>query len=601
MNTTIRQGQVVAILPDENEEKELLVVKNGIETVYIPEEEVNVSNAINFIGTTVVYECTDYQAGRQYASIKQTETKALTQLKADYEADPMAQYEAEVVMVENDHARLRINHCLVRLERFDYVQEAIILPELIRVGDRFPVRIKLIHKDYVQVEAVHLQTRPHALQLSDLQEGDLVYGVVNRTKIIRKKVEDSLEKSHHVFINIADGIDALAPLQSHRPAEAGQIVVAKLNQVNADGRVRGKLLRILKHPLKPINPELNEGESEIGTIRTGWVKLIRDDYELGEKVLVVDCQNEWVTVPVSELSPYDGSRTDLGWIGRQIKVQITHTSPRLLGSKRQADQLCRRQFIEEWQSNPSQVKSAYLNEVGSLGYILNIGQEEVYLLKSDYRASHPEMPDPQPHEKLFVQLKHVQGDVINVLPGIPSKEQTLSALGLTEEQLQTTPKEELPLYPAQIVKLMKKGAYLMINDIRVYLPNMLFSLGKTRVKDVHRVGDWIRIRPQNYRDHRLVVSACPRLVDEEGLLPEEIEVGMLAYGIVRKINPGQHPETGEPQAQVFTSIGFKLEGLSPASQYFEVEEGDPVIFRIHQIRENGSIRGKIVRPLPRFA
>ena len=72
---------------------------------------------------------------------------------------------------------------------------------------------------------------------------------------------------------------------------------------------------------------------------------------------------------------------------------------------------------------------------------------------------------------------------------------------------------------------------------------------------------------------------------------------MLIYGVVRKIDHSQNDETGLIQKSIFTSIGFKLEGLSPQSEYFEVEEGDAVIFRVNQIKENGNIRGRIVRKL----
>ena len=596
MNPIVKQGRVMAIMMDPAMEEEVLIVKNDEETVYILSQEVGRSNAINYIGFVVEYVHDQVVEGRQYASVKKLQATAFTQLKAEFEANPNAEYQATVLQVEESAARLRLNHCIANLERYDLSPDPVKLSDLLKVGDEIAVRIKVIQKEYIQVEAVEKQYVKGTFDLSDLEEGDLVYGVVHRTKVIRKVVDDSFEKADHTFVTIARDVDALAPLQPHRPVEAGQEVVFKINQINSDGRVRGKILRVLS-PKKESLKEQKKAPTapQVGDTCTGRVKLIRDDYQLGEKVLILISQGQEIVVPYSELSGSDASAQEIGWLGAQITVKIIATGSRLLGSKRQKDGEDRQSFIAKWQENPEVIKPAYLKEIGAIGYILRIGREEVFLLKSDHRLVSQDLDESNINDKIYVRLKSVQGDIVNVTTALDFKEQELKKLGVTEEDFKLENRNNLPIYDGVITKLMKKGAYVEIDGVRVFLPNTLFSLGLTRVKDVHQVGDSISVKLYAYKDQTLVVRSNPRFIQESGLVLKELKPGMLACGVVRKICSHENPETGALSQQIFTSLGFKLEGLSPHSQYFDIEEGDHVIFRVNQIRENGSIRGRIVR------
>lgn len=587
----------MAIVMDQTFKEEVLIVKNEEETVYVLSHEVGETNAINYIGLNVEYIHDRIVDGRQYASVKKLQESALTQLKLDFEKNPAAEYPATVLQVDSSSARLRLKHCIAKLERYDISHDPVILNELLKVGDEIRVRIKLIQKEYIQVEAVEPRRVNGAFDLSELEAGDLVYGVVHQTKVIRKVVDGSFEKANHAFVSIARGVDALAPLQNHRPVEAGQEVVFKINQINPDGRVRGKILRVLttKKEERLTTQTKTSDEIKLGDTLTGRVKLVRYDYQLGENILILVSQSQQIVIPYSELSPQDVGTREISWIGARIAVKIMAVGNRILGSKRKKDEEDRQLFISEWQAQPEMIKPAYLKEIGAIGYILRIGREEVYLLKSDHRKVSGNREEPELNDKFYVQLKSVQGDIVNVTSVLSRKDQELKKLGLTEDDFQLANKDSLPICEGVITKLMNKGAYLEVKGVRVFLPNSLFSLGLTRVKDVHQVGDPLSVKLHAYKDEMIIVRAATRFIKEVGLIPDELTPGMLACGIVRRILSSENSETSAQGQEIFTSIGFKLEGLSPQSQYFTVEEGDGVIFRINQVRDDGSIRGRIVR------
>ena len=598
MNQVVFKGKVVAIMQDSNSDEEVLVVKNQIETVYIPSCEVGKSNAINYIGFELEYQHTKMIGNKIYASTRKVREAALVKLKESFENDPERIYQAKVLRVESNVAKVRLNHCIATIDRCDITEDPIPLSELIKVDDILSVHIKLIEKEFVQVALVEKRCFDGTFFQEDLQEGDLVYGVVSRKKVIRRVVDESLEKSDHTFVRVVRGIDALAPLQIHRPVEDGQEVVLKVNQSGEKGRIRGKVLRVLNNkPLKDIETYQTNTKQDlqIGEIVTGRVKLIREDFLLG-KILILISKGQQIIVPFSELSSSDQARPDLNWMGAIMSVKVTAVEAgKIMGSKCVHDEEQRQNFVKNLESQPEAIYHAYVKEVGGVGYILKIGREDVYMLKADYRTIYETDEPLMVNDKVYVQLKSIQGEIVNVRPVKDAHHYELAKLGLTVDDFTQQSGYTIPVYEAKIIKLMKKGAYLEINDARVFLPNSLFSLEPTRVMDVYQVGDCIPVRIYKYIDKTIIVNVAKRVMKDPGLSFHELQPGMLAYGVVRKVNEKINKETGLLESNVYTSIGFKLDALSSKSQYFEIEEGDAVIFRINQVRPDGSIRGRIVR------
>lgn len=599
MEVEIQWGVVIAVTTDPLTKKQTLIVKNNKkETVYIKDDEIDIRNVIDLIGETVSYICIDKIEGKQYASMKKAGILALEQLEIAFEKDPTATYEAEVIQWKHGNVHLRMNHYIVHLIRNDITKDPIILSQLLSIGEKIQVRIKRICNRYIQVEAVETLNFEGIFTASELKENDFVYGVISNIKDIKKTTEDSQELVKHIFVNIGHQLDLLAPYNYNFEVVEGQPVIVKINQIDSDGKLRGKVLRSLKHEDKKTEISMPATRlPQLGDIRTGKVRLIRHDSQLGEKILILLSQGQQIIVPFSELSAEDLPNSELDWIGRRITVKIISVNQQLIGSKKQKDEEDRQQFISQWQVDPNHIKLAYLKEIGSIGYILSVENEEVFLLKSDYYLSSPTSEEPQLNDRFYVQLKSIQGSVIHVKMVPDQKNHELMKLGITAKMLQPNQYQSFPKKTGVITKIMKKGAYLNTNGIHTFLPNTLFSFGKTRIKDIHQLGDELDVHFSSYKKSHIIVAASPRFSqDEIGLKLNELEKDMLAYGVIRRIKHIENPELSTP-SQVFTSIGFKLEALSSQSNYFQVEEGDRVIFKINQINEGPKIRGRIIRNL----
>ena len=89
-----------------------------------------------------------------------------------------------------------------------------------------------------------------------------------------------------------------------------------------------------------------------------------------------------------------------------------------------------------------------------------------------------------------------------------------------------------------------------------------------------------RFKIHAHKDKKIIVHANPRFIEHTGLTQDELKVGMFVYGVVRRIISKVNVQTNEEEFIIFTSIGFKLEGLCSKPKYFEIEEGDCVIFKL---------------------
>lgn len=594
----INKGQVMAISKEEGSDEEVLLVKNETETVYVLKRHIKIKNAMNAIGRHVEYIYEPFKNDRQYASVSKVQELALAALNEQFKKNPNQDYVAEVVQVQKNRAKVRVNHCIATLNLFDLSDDPIRMCDLIKNNDQLNVRIQMIKNNYVQVEPVKKKVVLRQMTFEDLKEEDLVYGVVSKIDSDEREREGRFEKVNHVFVRIAHELDILTPLPHYFNVEVGDEVVVKINQLHSDGRARGKILILIQR-------KTGKGRYSIDSLSsflkrtddfTGQIKLLRYDQKSGEKVYLLIGKDQQVLLPCSDLNACGYQGSELTWIGKTVTVKVTEVAGRLLGSKKQKDDENRQSFIHHWQRHPDMIKLAYLKEIGTLGYILEVDQEEVFLLKSDYVGEEGAGP-LQVHDKLHVQLKSVQGSIIHVKSVTHLKSQQLAALNLKEEHLNHTSGYLLPTYDGVITKLMKKGAYIKLQGLDVFLPNTLFSLGLSRVKDVYQEQETLSVKIHAHKDKKIIVHANPRFIEHTGLTQDELKVGMFVYGVVRRIISKVNIQTNEEEFMIFTSIGFKLEGISSNPKYFEVEEGDCVIFKVNQIREEGKIRGRIVRAL----
>lgn len=599
MTGEIQNGMIMAIFKDPLTEREILLVKNNKkETVYIKEDETDTKNCLNLVGQTVSYIHTERIHDKQFASINKAASLAVEQLKSSFEKDPKAIYEAEVIQLKEDKVILEMNHYMVHLKRSDLTKDPITLSDLLSVGDKIEVKIKKMWARYIEVEVVHPLNAKGMFTRSQLNEEDLLYGVISAIKELEKTTDDSKEIAKHIFVTIGHELDLLAPDNCHLKLSDGVPVVVKINQLSSDseGNLRGKVLRCLESDEKKSNHIIIDTPSpKVGDLLTGQVRLVREDFEFNEKILILLSQGLQIIVPFSELSAEDRAVFDIDWIGREITVKILSVNESIIGSKKQHDEEYRQQFISSWQADPDQIKLAYVTWIGSIGYILRVENEDVFLLKSDYMLTQASSKEPQLNDRLYVQLKTVKESVIHVKAISDYQSHELLTLGVTEKTLETKTSRTFSPKTGMITKLMKKGAYINVNDIHTYLPNISFSFGKTRVKDIYRLGDTLTVRYNATKEGHIMVAASPKFTgDELGMTFNELEEGMLVHGVIRTIKTSKNSSN---RIEVFTSLGFNLDALSENPEYFEVEEGDRVIFKINQLRENQHVHGRIIRNL----
>lgn len=595
----IQWGMVVAITTDPLTNEQSMIVKNNQnKTIYIKQEETDNQNLMDLIGESVFYIQTEMIDDKQFASINQAVSLAVEQLKSSFEKDPEAVYESEVLRHKEGEVLMKMNNYIVHLQRSNLTQDPIILSDLLSIGDKVDVKIKKISKNYIEVEAVHPLNIKGMFTCSQLKEDDLLYGVINSIKERKKTANDSEEKRKHLFVTIGNQLDLLAPDNCNLKLCKGDPVVVKVNQLSSDGKFRGKVLRCLESSEQKLNVILNDIPSpKVGDQLKGQIRLIREDFQFNEKILILLSQGLQIIVPFSELSAEDRAVPDIDWIGREITVKIISVNESIVGSKKQEDEEHRQQFISSWQSDPNQIKLAYITEIGSIGYILSVENEEVFLFKSDYMLTCSSSKEPQLNDRLYVQLKTAQGSMIHVKQISDYQEYELMTLGVSEKASETNDFSTPPQKTGTITELTNKGATININGIHTYLPNLLFSFGKIRVKDIYQLGDELTVRYNSTKEDHIMVVASPKYTeDEAGLTFNELEEGMLTHGVIRRIRTFEN--SNPPiSTQVFTCIGFKIEALSSTPDYFKVEEGDRVIFKINQVNEDGRIRGRILRNL----
>lgn len=140
---------------------------------------------------------------------------------------------------------------------------------------------------------------------------------------------------------------------------------------------------------------------------------------------------------------------------------------------------------------------------------------------------------------------------------------------------------------AVITRVLTFGAYVKIGELSALLQNKDFSNDHTIVADMHKEGDVIRVKLLRLSRSKVLVEAVEKVCGETNMAFEDLEPGQLVQGVIRTVKSWG----------CFTNILPMLDAVSPIPEYFEVEEGMKVIFKINQVREDGRVRGKIVRAI----
>ena len=156
-----------------------------------------------------------------------------------------------------------------------------------------------------------------------------------------------------------------------------------------------------------------------------------------------------------------------------------------------------------------------------------------------------------------------------------------------EKLLQMIAKNPNKVFKAHVTVKKKYGVYLSIKGACVFLKNYHYSKKPIRVCDELKVGDQIEVQLTKGLGKK--IFAKPICCDETPYILkfDDFKPNQVVLGLVRTLKDDH----------LFVCIAPGVDAMSPYSPYFDVEEGDLVCFKIHQVREDGFIRGHMARNL----
>lgn len=145
------------------------------------------------------------------------------------------------------------------------------------------------------------------------------------------------------------------------------------------------------------------------------------------------------------------------------------------------------------------------------------------------------------------------------------------------------------VFNAQVINILKYGAYVEIEGVTGLLKNVDFAEDYTTIGEVLKVGDTVNVKLKKISaNDRLIFEAVEKYKNPTIMSFDMFERDQVVLGVVRNVKPWG----------VYVCIAPGIDALCPVPGTGEVEEGMKVSFRITQVRpEERRVRGKIVRIL----
>jgi small subunit ribosomal protein S1 len=145
------------------------------------------------------------------------------------------------------------------------------------------------------------------------------------------------------------------------------------------------------------------------------------------------------------------------------------------------------------------------------------------------------------------------------------------------------------VFNAQVINILKYGAYVEIEGVTGLLKNIDFADDYTTIKEVLKVGDSVNVKLKKVStNNRLIFEAVEKHKNPTIMEFSMFERDQVVLGVVRNVKPWG----------VYVCIAPGIDALCPVPGTGEIEEGMKVSFRITQVRtEDNRVRGKIVRIL----
>lgn len=145
------------------------------------------------------------------------------------------------------------------------------------------------------------------------------------------------------------------------------------------------------------------------------------------------------------------------------------------------------------------------------------------------------------------------------------------------------------VFNAQVVSILKYGAYIDIDGVSGLLKNSDFADDYTSIGEVLKVGDTVNVKLRKISSSgKLVFEATEKHKSPTIMEFNMFERDQVVLGVIRNIKPWG----------AYVCIAPGLDALCPIPGTGELEEGMKVSFRITQVQdEDKRVRGKIVRIL----
>lgn len=145
------------------------------------------------------------------------------------------------------------------------------------------------------------------------------------------------------------------------------------------------------------------------------------------------------------------------------------------------------------------------------------------------------------------------------------------------------------VFNAQIINILKYGAYVEIEGVTGLLKNVDFADDYTTISEVLKVGDKVNVKLKKISSNdRLIFEAIEKFKNPTIMEFQMFERDQVVLGVVRNVKPWG----------AYVCIAPGLDALCPIPGTGEIEEGMKVSFRITQVRDDEErVRGKIVRIL----
>lgn len=147
--------------------------------------------------------------------------------------------------------------------------------------------------------------------------------------------------------------------------------------------------------------------------------------------------------------------------------------------------------------------------------------------------------------------------------------------------------KEGEVFNAQVINMLKYGAYVEIDGVTGLLKNVDFADDYTTIGEVLKVGDSVNVKlKKTSTNSRLIFEAVEKYKNPTIMEFSMFERDQVVFGVIRNVQP----------FGVYVCIGPGIDALCPIPGTGEIEEGMKVSFRITQVRpEEKRVRGKIVR------